>query len=116
VVGIPVPSTVPTVGTSPSFSELTAVSCGGQPSAARIIAILRDQHMIGRHDTVSVQVGPLCAGTWQYTVVTQSGREPLQVVTRNVADQLQLVTAGTDVCTITVTTEAPTGIRAITHC
>ena len=58
----------------------------------------------------------LCAADWQFTVVTETGREPLQVVTRGTPDSLSLVTAGTYVCTPTVRTQAPVGIISVAHC
>ena len=56
---------------------------------------------------------PQCAGTWQYSVVTVTGRDPLAVVTRGAPTALTLVTAGTNVCTIPVRTSAPPGIRKV---
>jgi hypothetical protein len=65
---------------------------------------------------VTVDTGPLCAGTWQYTVVLVPNREPLAVVTRGRPGALELVTAGTNVCSIPVRTEAPIGIRTAATC
>jgi hypothetical protein len=92
------------------------VSCAGYPAAARVIALLRGKQVIGRSAKVGASVGPLCAGGWQYTVLTESGREPLQVVTQGAPASLVLITAGTDVCTPMVRTQAPAGILAVVHC
>jgi len=115
----PVPppdSSTPTGPPSPTgFAEEVAVPCAGRPDAAQILALLRAQlPPAGGRATVST--GPLCAGTWQYSVVTQSGHEPLQVVTRSGAGTLTLVTAGTDVCTVEVRSAAPPGILAAANC
>ncbi|MFC7764406.1 hypothetical protein ACFQY4_45335 [Catellatospora bangladeshensis] len=59
---------------------------------------------------------PVCAGTWQYTVVSIPDREPLQVVTKGAPAVLEVVTAGTDICTIEVRNFAPPGIRIAASC
>jgi hypothetical protein len=59
---------------------------------------------------------PLCAGSWQYTVITVAGREPLRVVTKGQPAALSLVTAGTNVCTVQVRAAAPVGIRTAAAC
>jgi hypothetical protein len=45
-----------------------------------------------------------------------AGREPLQVVTQGAPNALQLVTAGTEVCSVPVRTQAPSGILMVAHC
>ena len=106
--GIP---TLPAAST-PTASNLTAVSCAGKPSGEQVIALLRrSADLLPRGARTTVPVVPLCAGDWQYSVVQIPGREPLQVVSRGPAGALKLVTAGTDVCTIEVRTAAPPGIR-----
>jgi hypothetical protein len=65
---------------------------------------------------VTVPIGPLCAGTWQYTVLTVTGREPLQVVSRGTPQALQLVSAGTDICSVELRAAAPPGILSVAHC
>lgn len=103
--------------TTPVFSEQIAVPCNGYPAAEQIIALLRrTTRLLPSNVTVTVQTGPLCAGTWQYTVLLVPERDPLQVVTRGAPTSLRLVTAGTDICTVEVRAAAPAGIRAITRC
>jgi len=43
-------------------------------------------------------------------------QDPLQVITRGLPTSLQLVTAGTDVCSVSVRATAPAGIRTVTKC
>ena len=66
--------------------------------------------------TPQVLTGPLCAGSWQYTIMTVPDHDPLQVVTRGAASSLTVVTAGTYVCTPEVTGAAPSGIVSAAHC
>jgi hypothetical protein len=80
------------------------------------VALLKDRGLLRSTDVVTARTGPLCAGTWQYTVLAVTGREPLQVVTKGPASALVLVTAGTDVCSVPVRTEAPAGIVSAAHC
>jgi hypothetical protein len=63
-----------------------------------------------------MRLGPLCSGTWQYTVVAVPDHEPLGVVTKGPVNALVLVTAGTDVCSDAVRTAAPPGITTAAHC
>jgi hypothetical protein len=115
-VPLPLPTPTPSAGGSPSFSDSVAVDCGGRPSAAQVVRVLRRNiSRIGRAK-VTVTTGPLCAGTWQYTVVSVPGEEPLAVVTEGRPRALRLVTAGTDVCSIPVRTGAPPGIRIAAAC
>lgn len=115
-----VPSRFPNPTPSPAgtvFDERTAVPCAGRPSGEQIIALLRRTGgFIPSGANATVTTGPMCAGTWQYTVVAVPGRDPLQVVTKGAPTALELVTAGTDVCTVDVRALAPAGIRAITRC
>jgi hypothetical protein len=110
----------PTAATSSAgattFPESSAITCAGQPGADRIVALLRTKQIIDASATVTARLGPLCAGTWQYTVLAVAGREPLQVVTEGPATALALVTAGTDICTTGVRAQAPPGITAAAHC
>jgi hypothetical protein len=115
----PLPPLPPRVSASPSpsgFPEGYAVACGGKPGSDRIIAVLRAKRIMDSTAGVTVQLGPLCAGTWQYTVFGGPGREPLQVLTQGPPDALTLVTAGTDVCSAQVRAEAPPGIISVAHC
>jgi hypothetical protein len=106
----------PSVSTGPSFPDGFAVSCAGYPQASRVIALMRSKQVISRSASVVASVGPLCAGSWQYTVLNEPNREPLQVITQGRPTSLQLVTAGTDVCTPLVRTQAPPGILTVAHC
>jgi hypothetical protein len=80
------------------------------------VALLRTRGLLTSSAGITAQLGPLCAGDWQYTVLTVPGREALQVVSKGPPGTLVLVTAGTDVCSIPVRTQAPTGILTVTHC
>jgi hypothetical protein len=111
---------VPTVPAAPSptgFPETYAVSCEGKPSGQQVIRLLRrEAGLLPDGVRATVDSGPLCSGTWQYTVVVVTGREPLAVVTEGEPGDLRLVTAGTNVCSIPVRTEAPVGIRTAAAC
>ncbi|MEH1126217.1 hypothetical protein [Micromonospora sp. CPCC 206061] len=115
----PTPSSsqaVPTPSPSRSgFSEETAVSCGGRPTGAQVIAaVRRSSGLLPSGTNATVRTGdPLCAGAWQYAVVLVPNSDPLIVVTRGKPGSLTVVTAGTDVCSIPVRTEAPAGIRTL---
>jgi hypothetical protein len=100
---------------TPTFGEATAVPCQGQPSAAQVMTLLRSTSgMLPRGESATVDSStPLCAGTWQYSVIVVSNRDPLLVVTRGAPGSLRLVTAGTNVCNIPVRTSAPAGIRTV---
>jgi hypothetical protein len=80
------------------------------------VVLLRGKGFVAAGAQVTVQAGPLCAGSWQYTVLSIPGRGLLQVVTKGVPPGLELVTAGTDVCTAPVRVEAPAGIVAAARC
>jgi hypothetical protein len=117
------PPTVPVVPPSggsglPSgdFSEQFAIDCGGEPSAEAVIALLRTEGVVDAAVDAEVTVGPQCSGTWQYAVVNVPQLDPLQVVTQGEPDDLELVTAGTDVCTPEVRIQAPQGIRTAAAC
>jgi hypothetical protein len=114
----PLPRPTPSIRASSAsgFPEDSAVTCAGRPGADQIVALLRARHVIDATATVTARQGPLCAGTWQYTVLAVANREPLQVVTQGPASALVLVTAGTDVCTAGVRAQAPPGITAAAHC
>ncbi|GAA4678634.1 hypothetical protein [Phytohabitans rumicis] len=112
-----VPSMPPTLGPTPSrtFGEAQAVACDGTPSGTQVISLLRNTSgLLPSGATATVRADtPLCAGTWQYSVVTVNGRDPLAVVTKGSPGALTLVTAGTNVCNIPVRTSAPAGIREV---
>ncbi|MFI7304336.1 hypothetical protein ACIBM8_14090 [Micromonospora aurantiaca] len=107
----PVPVLPPTL--SPSVPA-SAAPCRGRPSGDRIVALLRGSAgVLPRDVRVTVSTGPLCAEGWQYTVLSVTGHEELQVVTRGESGTPRLVTAGTDVCGVEVRTVAPAGIRTL---
>lgn len=109
------PSTPPSSGAP--FPEALTTECLGRPGGDQVIAALRKKSSIlPTSAKVTVAKGPLCAGTWQYTVLTVPAREPLQVVTKGAPTALDLVTAGTDICTIEVRNFAPPGIRIAAGC
>jgi hypothetical protein len=111
------PPQATTASAEPTFAEEYAVECAGRPSADQVIALVRRTGgLLPRTGSVTVTKGPLCAGTWQYTVFSVPGKEPLQVVSRGAPDDLTMVTAGTDVCSIPVRTAAPVGIRSAALC
>ncbi|MEG3634479.1 hypothetical protein [Micromonospora palythoicola] len=106
------PGAVPTI---PSADPgLVAVACTREPSAKRIIELVRGRRgLLPGSARVSVSKGPLCAADWHLTTLDVAGYEPLQVVTRDRAGTLRLVTAGTDVCTAEVRVASPPGIQAL---
>jgi len=109
----------PTAGAgipSGGFSDQFAVDCGGEPSGEEMIALLVDEEVLDADANARVTDGPRCAGTWQYAVVSVPSLDPLQVVTQGEPDDLELVTAGTDVCTPEVRIQAPQGIRTSAAC
>ncbi|MEV0392834.1 hypothetical protein [Polymorphospora rubra] len=113
--GSPVP---PTVTPSPTYGGFTAVNCAGNPSGAQVTDLLRrSPGLLRANATLRVLREPVCAGTWQYTVVevTVPGRggSPMQVVSTGRAASLILVTAGSDVCNAQVRATAPAGIRTL---
>ena len=94
-----------------------AVACAGKPSLNQVVAALRrDRDILPAGVTPKAATGPLCAGSWQYTVLSIANRDPLQVVTRGEAASLKVVTAGTYVCSPSVTAAAPPGILTAAHC
>jgi hypothetical protein len=110
----PEPTNLPTATALP---DATASPCSGGPGADRVIAALRrDRNLLPAGATPKIVTGPLCAGSWQYTVMNVSGREALQVVTRGSAGALTVVTAGTYVCIPEVVGAAPAGIVSAAHC
>jgi hypothetical protein len=126
VAGLPSPTTPPIVlppspstspGAAPSFAEDYSVACLGQPSADQIVAMLRAKtKLLPATGVITATTGPLCSGTWQYSILAIPGKEPMHVVTQGLPNALKLVTAGSDVCTIYVRTHAPRGIVDAAHC
>ncbi|MDG4761260.1 hypothetical protein [Micromonospora sp. WMMD710] len=117
------PGTTPTTAPSlPPFGTpsatpdagLVATACRNGPTGQRVVQLLRGQaDVLPPNVRVQVRTGPLCAADWQYTVLDVTGHEELQVVTRGRPTAPELVTAGTDVCTIEVRATGPTGIRTL---
>jgi hypothetical protein len=107
----PAPPPTPTPAPTSTPSPTGLVPCAGKPGQEQVTALLRRSANLPRGVRVTFRSGPLCAGDWQYSMVAVSGRELLQAVTRGPANALKLVTAGSDVCSIRVRTEAPTPIR-----
>jgi hypothetical protein len=106
------PTNVPTAP-----ADTVAVACGGRPSPSQVIAaVRRDRNLLPPGVTPQVLTGPLCAGSWQYTIMSIPDHDPLQVVTRGSASSLTVVIAGTYVCTPEVTGAAPSGIVSAAHC
>jgi hypothetical protein len=114
----PQPPPTPTRSPSPSaFAETYVVACGGRPTADQVIAVARRQpRLIPARAAVTVKTGPLCAGLWQYTILTVTDREPLQVMTKGAPTSLTFVTAGTDVCTVEVLAGAPLALQRTANC
>lgn len=108
------PGVLPVVPPTAPGAGAVAVACRTGPSADRVIRLVRGSAGVLPGGTgVKARTGPLCADGWQYTVLQVSGYEDLTVVSRGGPESLQLVTAGTDVCTIEVRTGAPAGIRTL---
>ncbi|MFU8851351.1 hypothetical protein ACNAW0_10265 [Micromonospora sp. SL1-18] len=108
--------TAPATRGAPTRSPTTAPSaapCGSGPSGERVIALLRGARVLPRNVRVTARTGPLCAEDWQYTVLAVTGHEELQVVTQGKPAALELVTAGTDVCSAEVRATGPPGIRTL---
>ncbi|MEV0267293.1 hypothetical protein AB0H43_00765 [Hamadaea sp. NPDC050747] len=113
----PLPQASATPSTAPTFSESYYVACLGNPSGDQVVATVRAKtRLLPKTGTVSVTTGPLCSGAWQYTIVQAPGKDALVVVTKGAPAALQIVTAGSDVCTITVRTQAPAGLLAAARC
>lgn len=112
----PTPSTPPASPSPSGFPTDYAVPCAGQPAADTVVALLKAKKVVPAAATALVTMGPVCSGDWQYTEFEVTGLGPLLVVTRGAPAALELVTAGTDVCTSAVQTQAPPGIRALVRC
>lgn len=124
----PVPASLPPSFSLPSlsappsttaapFPEAVAGPCLGKPTPEQVIAAVRRKtSILPATGAITVVQQPMCAGSWQYTIVSIPGREPLQVVTKGAPAALDVVTAGTDICTIEVRNFAPPGIRIAASC
>jgi hypothetical protein len=91
-----------------------APKCTSGPTAAQLRAVLGRSPSIPSGADLKVVDGPYCADDWQYTVVritVDSPREPLRAITKGKPNALTLVEIGSDVCSPTVASDAPAGIR-----
>jgi hypothetical protein len=108
-------------GTGPAlpsggFGDQIAVDCNGEPGDDELLSLLVAEDLLGAGSDAEVVNGPLCAGDWQYAVVSVPDLDPLQVVSSGEPGDLELVAAGTEVCTPEVRIQAPPGIRAAAAC
>lgn len=107
----------PSSSAAPSiFGEAVAVHCGGRPSAEQIVALLRRASLVPAGIRATVTTGPLCAGTWQYSIVSVPDLDPLTVISEGAPGSLTIVTAGTNVCVARVRAGAPVGILRLISC
>ncbi|MEV6927482.1 hypothetical protein AB0M46_23665 [Dactylosporangium sp. NPDC051485] len=110
----------PSRSASPSptgFPEGYISYCNGRPSGEQVIAAVRRARAnLPTGTGVSVQKQPVCAGLWQYTVLTVTGSEPLQVITKGEPSALTVVTVGTDPCTVEVRATAPPAFVGAVGC
>lgn len=114
---LPTPTGSPAPSPSAVFSEVYSVPCLGTPSGEQVIAAVRKKtKLLPKTGTIGVPTGPLCSGTWQYTILQAPAKDPLLVVTKGAPTALTIVTAGSDVCTITVRTQAPAGLLNAARC
>ncbi|WP_305787289.1 hypothetical protein [Symbioplanes lichenis] len=106
-------TTIPTPATP---TQSPAPRCTAGPTAAQVIAVVKGTAGIPDRP-LKVVDGPSCSGSWQFSVMEIEAAnagdkyEPLSVVTKGQPAALQLVEAGTDVCSLVVQSEAPAGIR-----
>jgi hypothetical protein len=89
--------------------------CRGGPTKQQVLTVIKDKPGVPARP-LEVRFGPYCAGSWQLTIVgivgeTADEEEELLVVTTGRPSALQLLEAGTDVCTDRVEDDAPPGIR-----
>jgi hypothetical protein len=104
--------TGPVVSTTP-FPEYTSVSCNGKPTGDQVVALVKQKTAISPSKPITQ---PVCAGSWHFTVLEVPNREPLQVLSKTDATGMQLMAVGTDVCTVDVRRQAPTGILLAASC
>ncbi|MER7002898.1 hypothetical protein ABT297_07610 [Dactylosporangium sp. NPDC000555] len=103
---------------SPSgFSEAYVTYCNGRPSGEQVVAVVRrNRANLPAGNGVAVWKAPVCSGTWQYTVLTVTGSEPLRVITKGDPAALTVVTMGSDPCTAEVRATAPPALLATVDC
>jgi hypothetical protein len=114
---------LPTYPAAPTFAPPPtthgpdpAPKCTKGPTAAQVLALIKDKPGIPPNQNYEVKEGPFCAGTWQFTAIGVVGKtldevDPLLVVTSGKPASLTLVEAGADVCSDRVESGAPPGIR-----
>lgn len=108
-------ATTPPTTTSPTPAPSPAPRCGSGPTKEQVLTAVKGRPGVPAAD-LKVIDGPFCSGTWQFTVVQiaqadADSAEPLLVVTKGKPPTIQVIEAGTDVCSVKVRNEAPTGIR-----
>jgi hypothetical protein len=110
----PLPVTTPLPDLPTRTPEPTTASqCTEGPTGAQIVALVRNAGILPGGVAARARTGPLCAAGWQYTVLSVTGHEELQVVTRGQPGSLTIVTVGTDVCTVDVRTTGPAAVRTL---
>ncbi|HCT75019.1 MAG TPA: hypothetical protein DGT23_00190 [Micromonosporaceae bacterium] len=110
------PGYTPRATASPAatpFPESSPIPCAGRPSAEQVVDLVKRETTARPTKAV---VTPVCAGNWHYTVLEVPDKEPLQVLTKGDPAALTLVAVGTDVCTVDVRRQAPTGILLAASC
>lgn len=108
----PRPTGTPSATASP-YPVFSAVPCGAKPSATEIASLVKQKASV---TTGKALTGPLCAGTWHYTLFEVQGKEPVHVLTIATSSGLTLFAAGTDICTADVQQQAPYGVRVAASC
>ncbi|GIH11158.1 hypothetical protein Rhe02_92250 [Rhizocola hellebori] len=106
------PTTTPSAVATP-FPEFSSVSCNGKPTGDQVLALVKRETNISPSKPITQ---PVCAGTWHFTVLEVPNREPLQVLSKSEPTGLHLMAVGTDVCTVDVRRQAPTGILLAASC
>ncbi|MFF5231051.1 hypothetical protein [Dactylosporangium sp. NPDC000521] len=99
------------------FSEAYMSQCNGRPSGEQVIAAVRKARPgLPAGSGLTVKSGPLCAGVWQYTILTVANAEPLQIISKGAPAALTVVTAGTDPCSVEVKATAPPALLNAASC
>jgi hypothetical protein len=106
------PTTNPALSATP-YPEFSSVPCNGKPTGDQVVALLKRETTIEPSRPITQ---PVCAGTWHFTILEVPDREPLQVLSKGDPAALQLMAVGTDVCTVDVRRQAPTGILLAASC
>lgn len=89
----------------------------GRPTGEQVIAAVRKARPgLPTGSGLTVKTGPLCAGVWQYTILTVTSSEPLQIMSKGAPASLTIVTAGTDPCSVEVKATAPLALLRTADC